>query len=576
MSGIENETGKSGINEETRVSQGENVGQTAVETSPVSADGDDAGAARRRVLIGSQRDPAAYKARHKRDWVPIVGSEEKNTATQSPAPQAISPKVEPAEDVIPAGPLPGSAAAEALDAAEEAMRNTAAIVAASASLTGREQSTAEEYPAGRSKAMPGPVADATVPPSRRQRLTADMEAEFNQALGDVSFDELMSGGESVSRQELIEPESKHHAKVVAIRRDQVFVELGGREQGTLPLTAFAAPPEAGSMVEIIVQKFNAEEGLYDLSLPGTSIELGNWDDVQNGMTVDAIVTGHNTGGLECEVNHLRGFIPISQVALYRINDLSPYVGQKLPCIITEANRSRKNLVLSHRAVLEREKEENRQKFMEALQPGQIYDGTVRKLMDFGAFVELGNGTDGLLHVSQLSWGRVSHPSEVLQEGQPIKVRIEKIDRATGRIGLSYRDMLENPWSQAKAKYAPQTVVHGKVSKLMEFGAFVELEPGIEGLIHISELAHKRVYRAKDVVQEGQEVDVLVLSTDVEAQRISLSLKAMTKQEPTKKEKEEAAEPELPAPSKEQKKAGNQPLRGGLTNKGDGEKFGLKW
>ena len=279
-------------------------------------------------------------------------------------------------------------------------------------------------------------------------------------------------------------------KVIAASARFGFVELGGREQGTIPLLAFTQPPEIGSTIEVIVQKFNAEEGLYDLSLPGTSVDVGNWDDVQEGMTVDATVTGHNAGGLECEVNHLRAFIPISQVALYRINDLAPYVGQKLPCVISEANRSRKNLVLSHRAVLERQKEESKQKFMDALQPGQIYDGTVRKLMDFGAFVDLGGGADGLLHVSQLSWARVNHPSEVLKEGQPIKVRIEKVDRATGRIGLSHRDMLENPWTHASSKFAAQTVVHGKVSKLMEFGAFVELEPGIEGLIHISELAHK--------------------------------------------------------------------------------------
>ena len=139
------------------------------------------------------------------------------------------------------------------------------------------------------------------------------------------------------------------------------------------------------------------------------------------------VTGHNTGGLECEVNHIRGFIPVSQISLYRVEDLAQFVGQRFTCLIAEANRERKNLVLSRRAVLEREKEEKKQQFFSSLAPGQIHEGTVRKLMDFGAFVELGNGIDGLLHVSQLSWGRVKHPSEVVQEGQTIRVRIEKID-----------------------------------------------------------------------------------------------------------------------------------------------------
>ena len=136
-------------------------------------------------------------------------------------------------------------------------------------------------------------------------------------------------------------------------------------------------------------------------------------------------------------------------------------------------------------MLEREKEESRQQFFNSLEPGQVYQGTVRKLMDFGAFVELDNGVDGLLHVSQLSWGRVNHPSEVLTQGQVVSVRVEKVDRQTGRIGLSYRDLLENPWTTAATKFPPNFVARGKVTKLMEFGAFVELEPGVEGLIHIS-------------------------------------------------------------------------------------------
>ena len=190
-------------------------------------------------------------------------------------------------------------------------------------------------------------------------------------------------------------------------------------------------------------------------------------------------------------------------------------------------------------MLKREKEEKKQQFFASLAQGQIHKGTVRKLMDFGAFVELGNGIDGLLHVSQLAWGRVKHPSEVVQEGQPIRVRIEKIDPQTGRIGLSYRDLQENPWTAAAAKFPPRSQVRGKVTRLMDFGAFVELEPGIEGLVHISELSHKRVWRAADVVNEGDEIEVLVLSVDPQAQRMSLSIRALHQPEPTKKEKEAA-------------------------------------
>jgi small subunit ribosomal protein S1 len=330
------------------------------------------------------------------------------------------------------------------------------------------------------------------------------------------------------------------------------------------------------VIEVIVQRFNAEEGLYDLTLPGASVDLGNWDEVREGMLVEVQITGHNTGGLECETNHIRGFIPVSQISLYRVEDLAQFVGQRFSCLITDANPSRKNLVLSRRAVLEREKEEKKEVFFESLAPGQVHEGTVRKLMDFGAFVELGNSVDGLLHVSQLSWGRIKHPSEVLQEGQPVRVRIEKIDRETGRIGLSYREMTENPWTSAANKYPHNAIVRGKVTRLMEFGAFVEVEPGIEGLVHISELSHKRIWRASDVVKEGEEVEVLVLSVNPEAQRMSLSIKGRSKPEPTKKEKDEAQEAEVPVAAAKPSRSANLPLKGGLGKSAGGESFGLNW
>ena len=351
-----------------------------------------------------------------------------------------------------------------------------------------------------------------------------MEDELDRAMGDAQIDDLLGTG-GPADEGMLEPESQHRGRVVAIRRDDVFLELGGREQGIISLQHFAEPPAVGTVVEVVVQRFNADEGLYELAPPNTAMRVEDWGDLSDGMLVEVRVTGHNAGGLECEVNHIRGFIPISQVALYRVEDLAQFVGQSLTCLVTEANPERRNLVLSRRAVLEREKQEAREQLMRSLQPGQIREGVVRKLMDFGAFVDLG-GVDGLLHVSQLAWGRVNHPSEVLSEGQTIKVRIEKIDPDTGKISLGYRDLFESPWAQVATKYPPQMQVKGKVTKLMEFGAFVALEPGVEGLVHISELSHKRVWRASDVVKEGDEVDVLVLSVDAEAQRISLSMKAL--------------------------------------------------
>jgi len=419
----------------------------------------------------------------------------------------------------------------------------------------------------------GPVGKIP-PPSIRGRLSPDLEAELTEVLSDTSLEELMAGGASTV-QPLLEEESRHTGRVVAVRRDDVFVEMGSREQGIVSARLFPELPAVGADIEVVVQRFNPEEGLYELLIPGTAASIADWTDLHEGLLVDALVTGHNTGGLECEVNHIRGFIPISQVSLYRVEDLAQFVGEKYTCLVTEANPQRGNLVLSRRAVLEREKEEARRRLLESLAPGQTYEGVVRKLKDFGAFVDIG-GVDGLLHVSQLAWHRVNHPSEVLSEGQTIKVKIEKVDPATGKISLAYRDMLPNPWEKAALNYPPNSIVQGTVSKLMEFGAFVQVEPGVEGLVHISELSHKRVWRTSDVVSVGDKVDVLVLSVDSEAQRMSLSIRQTIAPEPAKRPEDESPEPAAETPAKPKRKKPSSPLKGGLGRSGGGEQFGLRW
>ena len=413
-------------------------------------------------------------------------------------------------------------------------------------------------------------------PSVRDRLSPELEEEFLEAVGDLPLDSLMVEGQPGAAQGPLEPESRHMARVVAVQRDDVFVELGGKDQGTLPVAQFEEPPVPGASFEVVVARFNPEDGLYELTLPGKAAEIADWSHVSEGMLVDARVTGHNTGGLECEVNHIRGFIPVSQIAMYRVENLAEFVDQKLTCLVTEANPMRRNLVLSRRAVLEREREEARKALLASLAPGQIREGVVRKLLDFGAFVDLG-GVDGLLHVSQMAWGRIQHPRDVLQEGQTIRVRIERVDETTGKISLGYREMLESPWTNADGKYLVNTVVRGRVVKIMDFGAFVELEPGVEGLVHISELSFKRVARTADVVQEGQEVDVMVLSVDTNAQRISLSIKAALRPpEPETPPEGESAQQGQPAPAPKPKKQPTQPLQGGLGRSTQGKSFGLKW
>jgi predicted RNA-binding protein with RPS1 domain len=413
----------------------------------------------------------------------------------------------------------------------------------------------------------------------RTPLPTDLQDEVDDMLAGVSLDEMISDSSAPMNVPELEPDTRIRGRVAKIHRDDVFVDLGSRNQGVVPLHTFATAPEVGKVLEVIVRRFLAEEGLYEITAPGASVAVQDWSELSEGLVVDAVVTGHNKGGLEVEVNRIRGFIPASQVSNYRVEDFSDFVGQKFACVVTEANEDKRNLVLSRRAVLEREQVEAKAKLMAEIEPGQIREGVVRRITDFGAFVDIG-GVDGLIHISQMSWDRIKHPSQVLTDGQKVKVRVDKVDSATGKIGLSYRDTFENPWTKAADKYPATSIVKGTVSRIMDFGAFVKLEPGIEGLVHISELSYKRVHRASDFVQEGQEVEAKVVSIDPDAQRISLSMRALQTRPETEAEKKAREEEEQNAADEANPpppiKKSNKPLKGGLKSESDGAKFGLKW
>jgi small subunit ribosomal protein S1 len=427
-----------------------------------------------------------------------------------------------------------------------------------------EQFTAPPRPAGRG-----------LPPPRVESIPADVEAEINAALEGVSLDQIFAHGELGSKASELAIDQRLVATVVKVYRDSIFFSLPGRHEGVASIKQLAEIPAVGTALEVVVTRFNADEGLYELRMPGAAVDVDDWSDLAEGMTVGARITGHNSGGLECAVGGIRGFIPASQVALYREEDLAQFVDQKLPCVVIEANERKRNLVLSHRAVLEREKQQARQQLLESLETGQVLEGVVRSLRDFGAFVDLG-GLDGLIHVSQLSWDRIAHPRDVLEEGQRVKVRIEKVDPTTGKISLSYRDLLDNPWDTIETKYPVHSIVTGTVSKIMDFGAFVRLDAGLEGLIHISELAHHRVHRVDSVVSEGQEVQVKVLGIDRQNQRIRLSLKAAQASAVTHNAAgEEAAEDET-EPTKLAQPQRTKALKGGTERRSGGEQFGLDW
>jgi small subunit ribosomal protein S1 len=358
------------------------------------------------------------------------------------------------------------------------------------------------------------------------------------------------------------PEEKQKkGRVLAIRGGDVFVDVpGGRSQGVLPASQFPqGPPEVGSEVAFHIDGYDAENGLLILALQGAA-QTADWSSVAVGMIVEARVTETNKGGLAVDVNGIRGFMPISQIDLYRVEDTQQFVNQRLRSMVVEVKPSERNLVVSRRALLEKEREENREKLWQELAEGQIREGIVRSIRDFGAFVDLG-GVDGLLHVSEMSWTRVKDPSTIVKPGQSVKVIVLKIDRERRKVSLGLKQLSASPWDDIGSKYPVGSMVKGKVTRLMDFGAFVELEPGIEGLIHISELAPQRVHRVGDFVQSEQEIQVKVLSVDATQRRISLSLKAALPEKAQTESDAEVVEEESEVEIKRPRRT--TPLRGGI-------------
>jgi small subunit ribosomal protein S1 len=518
--------------------------------------------------------------------VPTPASSDSSPASAN---ASASPEVPAAESgASPVAAAPAGEGAASTDSAADRPSERILIGSQRADEATETLTARPTHPVGDPSSRPpqAPAArKAYPPPNIRDRLSPELQLEFEAAVsGGIaegsSIDDLLEASAGSQSALEIAPETRLTARVMSIHDDDVFVDLGGRTQGVLPIKQFEETvPEVGAEVEVIVARFNADQGLYDVSLPAAAVDVGNWDEVQEGQVVEVAIVGHNKGGLECQAGGIRGFIPMGQISLYRVESPEEFVGQRLACVVTEANRSRKNLVLSHRALMERERKANREKLLAELAPGQLREGVVRSLQEFGAFVDLG-GVDGLIHVSQISWERVGHPSEVLQVGQQVKVRVEKVNQQTGKISLIYRDQADNPWESADQQYAIGATVKGAVSKLMQFGAFVKLGPGVEGLIHISELGHGRVHRVSDVLSEGQEVEVKVLAVDKQAQRISLSLKAlMPKPEKPDAKKDELPEGPVPTPKdvpKPTRRGRDKQLKGGLGGPSGGEQFGLKW
>ena len=321
--------------------------------------------------------------------------------------------------------------------------------------------------------------------------------------------------------------------IVKVDRDEVLLDIGYKTEGVIPSRELSIkhdvdPNEVvavGDEIEALVLQKEDKEGRLILSKKRAQYERA-WGTIEKIKEEDGIVTGTVIevvkGGLILDIG-LRGFLPASLVEMRRVRDLQPYVGKELEAKIIELDKNRNNVVLSRRAWLEQTQSEVRQTFLTTLQKGQVRSGVVSSIVNFGAFVDLG-GVDGLVHVSELSWKHIDHPSEVVEVGQEVTVEVLDVDMDRERVSLSLKATQEDPWQQFARTHQIGQVVPGKVTKLVPFGAFVRVDEGIEGLVHISELAERHVEIPEQVVQVNDEIFVKVIDIDLERRRISLSLK----------------------------------------------------
>jgi len=318
------------------------------------------------------------------------------------------------------------------------------------------------------------------------------------------------------------------ARVANVGSEDVLVDFGGKRLGTLPKREFRGdvPYQVGDSIEVLVTGEDKDGGLLTVSHKQAKQEK-IMQTIEKGMILEGPVTGMNRGGLEVDVEGLRCFIPASQVDIHFKKDISDLIGKTVRAEVTKFDKADKNIVLSRRNVLEVEAEENKRKAFQELSVGQTVKGKVKNLADYGAFVDLG-GVDGLLHISDMSWGRVEKPENVVNIGDEVEVKVIKVNQDKGKISLSLKEMKADPWTNAAEKYQEGSTINGRVVRLAKFGAFVELEPGLDGLLPLAEMSWtKQVRSPKEVVNEGDVIQAKIINCDTAKHRISLSLKAMS-------------------------------------------------
>jgi small subunit ribosomal protein S1 len=328
--------------------------------------------------------------------------------------------------------------------------------------------------------------------------------------------------------------------VVQVGDDEVLVDIGYKSEGVIPYRELGLRSgqsiedvvQRGDEIQVVVTKVE-DEGNVQLSKRRADT-MKTWETLeeahQTGEVIEARVRERVKGGLLVDVG-VRGFVPASHVARNYVENLDEYVGQNLRLKVIELDRDRNNVVLSRKEVLEEEYQEAKARIFAELQEGQIVTGIVRRITDFGAFVDIGSGVEGLLHVSEMAWSRVRHPSDIVSEDDEIRIMVLNVDRESERISLGLKQTLPDPWDDIDERYRVGEIVEGQVTRVVDFGAFVKLEDGVEGLVHISQMADHHVNDPREVVQEGEEVQVKILSIDGAAHRIGLSIREVPKTSP---------------------------------------------
>ena len=373
---------------------------------------------------------------------------------------------------------------------------------------------------------------------RELELGDDLDQELELALAGMEAGEYSIGTSTLAVNSVLE------GKVLRVDDEFVLVDVGYKSEGHIPRNEWdesEPPPQVGDIVKVLLEEFEdgqveEQRGLITLS-KRKARRIEDWLRVMESVHENDVVTGFVTrkikGGLLVDISGVNVFLPASQVDIRRPADIGDYCGRAIQCLVLKIDEARRNIVVSRRALIEQERAERKKQLMETLEVGQIRRGVVKNIADFGAFVDLG-GIDGLLHITDMSWGRIGHPSEMVQIDQEVEVQVLHIDREREKIALGMKQRTASPWAKVADKYPVGTVCKGTVVNVMSYGAFVKLEDGVEGLVHISEMSWtKRVSHPSELVKPGDEVEVVVLAINKEKQEISLGMK-QTQQNPWEK------------------------------------------